>query len=61
MKIKGPQGLKVEGKVENAEEDFDERLAADLSQNQKIIEKCLYRKALALLRVGESKESLVCL
>lgn len=33
MKIKGPQGLKVEGKVENAEEDFDERLAADLSQN----------------------------
>lgn len=31
---------------------MDEREAADLLQNGKIIDKCLYRKALALLKIG---------
>ena len=60
MKINGPQGFKVEGKVEN-EENADGRLNADLVQNPKIIDKCLYRKALALLKIGESKASLKCI
>lgn len=52
MKIKA-QGVKVEGNVKNADgEGMDEREAADLEQNPKIIDKCLYRKALALLKLG---------
>ena len=61
MRINGPMGFKVEGKVEEGDEcGEDGRIAANLLQNPKIIDKCLYRKALALLKTGESREALIC-
>lgn len=61
MQLKA-QGIKVEGPVKNAEgEEMDSREAADLAQNDKITQKCLYRKALALVKIGESKKALECL
>lgn len=34
------------------------RIASDLVQNQKILDKCLYRKAFALYQMGECGEAL---
>lgn len=52
MKLQA-QGIKVEGNVKSAEsEEMDSREAANLDQNQKILDKCLYRKGLALTKVG---------
>lgn len=59
MKIKGPQHAKVDGDIKQGEGDT--RKDANLEQNSKIIDKCLYRKALALLKLGEGKESIKCL
>lgn len=53
MKIKAT-GIKVEGSVDH-DDNLDTRQPANLEQNAKIIDKCLYRKALALLKIGESK------
>ena len=60
MKIKGPQGAKIEGEVKESE-DFDQRKEADIKQNPKILDKCLYRKAHALIKLGESENALQCL
>jgi len=34
------------------------RIASDLVQNQKILDKCLYRKAFGLYQLGECAEAL---
>jgi hypothetical protein len=34
------------------------RIAGDLVQNKKTVDKCLYRKAFALVQIGECEEAL---
>jgi hypothetical protein len=55
MKINGPMNPKVEGMPEEAS-DFREE--AGLTQNQAILDKCLYRKAYALIKLGEGDKAL---
>ena len=52
MKIKGPGHAKIEGKLPDQAGSDDERKQAEMAQNPKIIDKCLYRKALALTKSG---------
>jgi hypothetical protein len=61
MKVKGPGHAKIEGKLPEEPESDDEREVAELIQNPKIIDKCLYRKALALTKAGEGEMALACL
>lgn len=56
LRIKGPMNAKIEGKA--PEEPEDERENAQLTQNQAILDKCLYRKALALTKIGEGAKAL---
>lgn len=53
LKIKGPGHAKIQGKLPDEPDSDDERESAELEQNPKIIDKCLYRKALALVKMGE--------
>ncbi len=53
MKINGPEHAKIEGEVKQGQNDS--RKDANIEQNTKILDKCLYRKALALLKLGEGK------
>ena len=60
MKIKGPGHAKIEGKVPEADSE-DERESAQIHQNSKIIDKCLYRKAFSLTKTGEGGLAIECL
>ncbi len=60
LKIKGPMTAKIEGKAPE-EADSDEREDAQLVQNQATLDKCLYRKALALTKIGEAEKALTAL
>jgi hypothetical protein len=57
LKIKGPMTAKIEGKAPE-EADSDEREDAQLVQSQATMDKCLYRKALALTKIGEGEKAL---
>ena len=59
MRIRGPGQVKVEGKL--PEGGGDEREEAPMLQSRKMIDKCLYRKAFALLKMGEGGKALECL
>lgn len=57
--MKGPGHAKIEGKL--PEEPDDERESAELTQSDKILDKCRWRKALSLVRMGEGQQALDCL
>ena len=61
MKIKGPGHAKIQGKIPEAHDSDDEREHAEMVQNGKIIDKCLYRKAVALTKTGQGGKALECL
>ena len=52
MKIKGPGHAKIQGNVPSAPDSDDQRQHAEIVQNGKIIDKCLYRKGFALVKTG---------
>lgn len=57
LKIKGPGYAKIEGKLPD-EPGYDERQQAELEQNDKILDKCRYRKAFGLVKMGEGAKAL---
>lgn len=60
MKIVGPENAKIEGRLpENGGDNA--RKEAEMEQNPVILDKCRYRRAVALLKMGEAARAVECL
>lgn len=60
LEIKGPENAKIEGKVPEGGSGSVRR-EAGLEQNAIILDKCRYRRAVALVKMGEASAAVECL